>query len=79
MFPVAFALSGELGIDGQPFYVAIAFAASAAFITPVSYQTNWMVYGPGSYTPKDFYKVGIPLAVLHGILCISFILLRYSF
>lgn len=79
MFPVAFALSQELGIAGQPFYVAIAFAASAAFITPVSYQTNWMVYGPGSYTPKDFYKVGIPLAVLHGILCISFILLRYSF
>ncbi len=76
-FPIAYSVSTELGIEGTPFYVAIAFAASAAFITPISYQTNWMVYGPGGYTSKDFMRVGLPLAIIYGITCITFIYLRY--
>ncbi len=76
-FPVAYSISNELGTDGTPLFIAIAFAASAAFITPISYQTNWMVYGPGGYTSKDFMRVGFPLAIIYSITCITFIYLRY--
>ncbi|MFT5618423.1 MAG: di/tricarboxylate transporter [Arenicella sp.] len=80
MFPVAFALTQQLGLEsGTPLYVAICFAASAAFITPVGYQTNWMVYGPGGYTNKDFFRVGSPLLLIYSVVCISFILLYYGF
>lgn len=81
MFPIAHAvsLSPEINImDGTPLYVTIAFAASAAFITPVSYQTNWMVYGPGGYRAKDFLRVGTPLLFLYGITCILFIIFYYG-
>ncbi len=79
MFPVAFALTQQLGMEsGTPLYVAICFAASAAFITPVGYQTNWMVYGPGGYTNKDFFRVGTPLLLIYSVVCITFILLYYG-
>ena len=77
-FPIAYALSQELGVPGTPFYITIAFAASAAFMTPVGYQTNLMVYGPGGYTFKDYFKVGLPLTLLYAAVCISFIILRYT-
>ncbi len=76
-FPIAFAVSNELGLAGKPFYVVIVFAASAAFITPVGYQTNWMVYGPGGYNTKDFVRVGTPLALLYAVACIAFVYFRY--
>lgn len=78
MFPIAYAISAKLGIDGTPLYVILAFAASAAFLTPVGYQTNWMVYGPGSYTPKDFLRVGFPLLIIYTITCLSFTSLYYG-
>ncbi len=81
VFPIAYSLAQnpDLGmLSGKPFYVAIAFAASAAFTTPISYQTNWMVYGPGSYTAKDFFKIGLPLTLLYSVVCIIFILMRYK-
>lgn len=73
MFPIALSLSQMTQLPGAPFFVAIAFAASGDFITPIGYQTNLMVYGPGGYTFKDFFKVGLPLAILYMITCISFI------
>lgn len=76
-FPIAYSVSSKLNIDGTPLFVTIVYAASAAFITPIGYQTNWMVYGPGNYTSKDFIKVGFPLAIIYGITCILFIYLRY--
>ena len=78
MFPFAYSLSDTMGIDSPAFYVGIAYAASAAFITPVSYQTNWMVYGPGGYSNRDFLRVGLPLAGLYMTVCIVFISLRYG-
>ncbi|MEH0158491.1 SLC13 family permease [Limibacter armeniacum] len=77
-FPIAYSASIELGVDGTPFFLAIAFGASAAFLTPVSYQTNWMVYAPGGYTPKDFLKTGLPLTIIYTIICLSYIILRYN-
>ncbi len=79
VFPIAYSLITDLSLlNSTPFFVAIAFAASAAFISPISYQTNWMVYGPGSYTTKDFFRVGFPLTIIYAIVCITFIILRYK-
>jgi len=76
-FPIAYSLAQELGMPGTPFYVAVAFAASCAFMTPVGYQTNLMVYGPGGYTFKDYFRIGFPLTLVFTAVCITFIVLRY--
>lgn len=63
MFPLAYATSTSLGLDFMPFAVAIAFAASASFSTPIGYQTNLMVYGPGGYRFTDYLRFGLPLNI----------------
>ena len=65
--PIAIELGLALGIDPRPLVVAVMFAASAAFSTPIGYQTNMLVYGPGGYRFTDFLRVGIPLNVLLGV------------
>jgi len=59
--PVALSLAAALGVDARPFLIAVAFASSAAFMTPMSYQTNMMVYGPGSYHFRDYLRFGVSL------------------
>jgi len=66
-FPLTLAVVTNLGIDGIPFYLGIAFSASAAFLTPIGYQTNLIVYGPGGYTFKDFMKIGFPTTLIYLI------------
>ncbi|MBX2955263.1 MAG: SLC13 family permease [Cyclobacteriaceae bacterium] len=78
MFPIAMSLSQQLELPSTPFFVAIAFAASGDFMTPIGYQTNLMVYGPGGYTFKDFVKVGTPLTVIYSVICIGFISWYYQ-
>ena len=70
MTPVAIAVSNQMGLDARPFILAVAFAASASFLTPVGYQTNLMVYGPGGYKFSDYIRVGFPLAILFWITAI---------
>ncbi|MBT8389114.1 MAG: SLC13 family permease, partial [Altererythrobacter sp.] len=71
--PIAIGLAGALGIDPRPLVIAVMVAASAAFSTPIGYQTNMLVYGPGGYKFSDFLKVGIPLNLSIGLLA-SFLL-----
>lgn len=77
-FPIAFSLSQSLGIDGTPFYLAIAYAASSAFLTPISYQTNLIVYGPGGYNFKDFFRIGLPVTIVYMIIALTVISLLYK-
>lgn len=66
--PIAIGLAQSLGIDPRPLVVAVMVAASAAFSTPIGYQTNMLVYGPGGYRFADFLKVGLPLNLSVGII-----------
>ena len=78
MFPIALSMAQQSGLPPTPFFVTIAFAASCSFMTPFGYQTNLMVYGPGGYTFRDFLRVGVPLTVVYGVVCVSFILGYYE-
>ena len=66
--PIAIALAQALGVDPRPLVVAVMVAASASFATPIGYQTNMMVYGPGGYRFTDFMRVGIPLNLSIGLI-----------
>ena len=65
--PLAIALAHSLGLDPRPLVVAVMFAATLAFATPIGYQTNTMVYGPGGYKFFDFTRIGLPLNIVTGI------------
>jgi len=79
MFPIALAVSEQLGVNFLPFAVAVMFAASASFITPLGYQTNLMVYGPGRYRFTDYVRLGVPLSLLIGSVAIGLIPLVWGF
>ncbi len=79
VFPIGIAAATQAGLDPKPFAVAIAIAASASFATPIGYQTNLMVYGPGGYRFKDFLKIGIPLNVIFMVVALTVIPLVWKF
>ena len=79
VFPIALATSGSLGVSFMPFAIAIMMAASASFSTPIGYQTNLMVYGPGGYRFTDYFRVGIPLNLLLALVTISLAPLIWPF
>ena len=67
MFPIAMAVAQEGGVNFMPYVIAVMVGASAGFITPIGYQTNLMVYGPGGYRWMDYIRFGVPLSILVGI------------
>lgn len=79
MTPIVMVVTSQLGMNARPFIFAVCFAASASFITPVGYQTNLMVYGPGGYKFSDYIKVGLPLALTLFVMAVIFIPIFWSF
>ena len=65
--PVAISMGLQLGVDPRPLVVAVMMGASASFATPIGYQTNTLVYGPGGYRFSDFIRVGLPLNILMAV------------
>jgi di/tricarboxylate transporter len=64
LLPIAISAAQGLGVDPKPFIIAVCFGASACFATPIGYQTNLLVYGPGGYRFSDYFKLGMPLNLL---------------
>ena len=77
VFPFAAASAALIGTDPIPFYLAVAYGAAANFITPVGYQTNLMIYGPGGYRTTDFLKAGLPMKIICAVTAISGLALFY--
>ena len=71
--PIAISLAQALGSDPRPFAVAVMFAASASFLTPIGYQTNTLVYGAGGYKFGDFYRYGTPLTAIVAVVTLIMI------
>ncbi|WP_119840375.1 SLC13 family permease [Pseudooceanicola algae] len=66
--PIAIGLAQAMGVDPRPLVIAVMVAASASFATPIGYQTNMLVYGPGGYKFTDFLRVGVPLNLSMGLI-----------
>lgn len=79
MFPITIAVAGDLDVNLIPFVIAVMMSASASFATPIGYQTNLMVMGPGGYHFTDFLRIGLPLNLLTAALAIGLIPLVWSF
>ena len=77
MLPITLEMTDKLGLAHEPFVLAIMMAASASFATPLGYQTNLMVYGPGGYKFSDFLRVGIPMNIFVGATTIAVIWLLF--
>ncbi|MDX1694446.1 MAG: SLC13 family permease [Ketobacteraceae bacterium] len=75
MLPIVIEMTDKAGLVHEPFVFAVMIAASASFATPLGYQTNLMVYGPGGYRFKDFLKVGLPMNLFIGIVTLATLLL----
>lgn len=79
MTPLAIGLAQQLGVDPRPVVVAIMFAASASFSTPIGYQTNTLVYGAADYRFADFLRIGVPMNVIVGAATITAISIVFPF
>ncbi|WP_299197352.1 SLC13 family permease [uncultured Amphritea sp.] len=79
MLPIVLQLTEQSGLNSEPFVFAIMMAASASFATPLGYQTNLMVYGPGGYRFMDFVRVGLPMNIVVGAATLTIILLGSPF
>lgn len=73
LFPIVLTISVKMHVDPLPLVLVMTYAAAASFLTPIGYQTNLMVYGPGGYNFKDFLKIGIPLTLLYMVVSVLII------
>ncbi|MEO9884426.1 MAG: SLC13 family permease [Balneola sp.] len=79
VFPIALSIALEMGVDFMPFAIIIIMGASASFSTPIGYQTNLMIYGPGGYRYSDYLKIGVPLNLIVGMIAVSLTPLIWEF
>jgi di/tricarboxylate transporter len=78
-FPMAYSTAVSLQVNPLPFVMAVAYGASASFLTPYAYQTNLMVFGPGDYKFSDFLKTGLPLAIIYGLISLMLLPVFFKF
>jgi di/tricarboxylate transporter len=78
LIPIAISVAAGLNVSPIPVVMVVAFAGAASFLTPIGYQTNMMVYGPGGYKFKDYLKIGIPLTVLYLIVTVLVVIKMYD-
>lgn len=76
--PIAINVAQNMGVDIEPYVFTVAFAASASFLTPIGYQTNLMVLGPGGYKFKHYFMFGLPLSIICLLIVITILGLRYQ-
>ena len=79
LLPIAISAAQSLGVDPKPFIIAVCFGASACFATPIGYQTNLLVYGPGGYRFSDYFKLGMPLNLMVWVMGSLFIPMIWPF
>jgi len=77
VFPLALSVATATGQDPRPLFIVVALAASASFLTPIGYQTNLMVMGPGGYRFVDYLKLGFPVTLIHAVLTLTLVPLLY--
>jgi di/tricarboxylate transporter len=77
IFPISLTMASNLDLPAMPFILIVSFAAAANFMTPVGYQTNLMVYGPGGYSFKDFFRLGFPLTIIYMVVTIAILRIMY--
>lgn len=77
-FPIVITLATNLNLNPKPFILLVAFAGAASFLTPIGYQTNLMVYGPGRYRFSDFLRIGLPLAILYMIVAVGGLIWQFG-
>jgi di/tricarboxylate transporter len=79
LFPIVLSIAAELGVEPFPLVMVMTYGAATSFLTPVGYQTNLMVYGPGGYTFADFLRIGFPLTVIYMIVAVLIMYFMYFF
>jgi len=79
MFPVVLSMATTLGVSYMPFVIMLMLAASTSFATPIGYQTNLMVFGPGGYHFADFIRMGLPLTILVGVISLLIVPMIWPF
>ena len=79
LLPVAISTALGIGVDPKPFIIGVCFGASACFATPMGYQTNLMVFGPGGYSFMDYLRLGIPLNIFVIVAGMLFIPMVWPF
>jgi di/tricarboxylate transporter len=77
--PVAIDIAGRLGVNADPFLMAVAVAASCAFLTPIGHKNNTLVMGPGGYAFGDYWRMGLPLEILIVAVAVPVILVVWPF
>ncbi len=77
IFPISLTMATNLDLPSMPFILIVAYASAANFMTPIGYQTNLMVYGPGRYSFKDFFRIGFPLTLIYMVVTVIILRLKY--
>jgi len=79
MCPIAIGAADQLGVSADPFLMAVVIGASAAFLTPIGHQNNTLILGPGGFRFGDYWRLGLPLALVISVIAIPMILLVWPF